>query len=61
MKPEGDPSQLFLLKRADGLDDHLTRRRFSSYDEAYDVLERYYGDFCCSDDERVDYNITSSD
>ena len=61
MKPEPDPNPTFALIRADGVEDQLTRRRFNSYDEAYDVLESYYGDFCCSDDERIDYNITSSD
>lgn len=61
MKPERDPNPTFCLIRADGVQDHLTHRRFNSYDEAYDVLERYYGDFCCSDDERIDYTITSSD
>jgi hypothetical protein len=29
-----------------------------AYDEAYDVLERYYGDLCCSD-ERVYYRIVA--
>jgi hypothetical protein len=29
---------------------------FASYDEAYIVLERYYADFCCSD-ERESYRI----
>ena len=55
-----DPPE-FRLERADGLDDPLSRRRFSSYDEAYDALERYCRDFCCSDDEQIDYRITSSD
>ena len=35
----------------------MTRQRFDSYDSAYDELERYYGDFCCSDDDRVEYTI----
>ena len=43
--------------RSDGKEDHLTRLRFDNYDAAYDELERYYGDFCCSDDDRVDYTI----
>ena len=61
MKPDHEDQQTFHLARTDGHEDQMTRRRFRSYDEAYDVLERYYGDFCCSDDERVDYTITSSD
>ena len=43
--------------RSDGQHDTLTRQSFSSYDMAYEQLERYYGDLCCSDDDRVDYVI----
>jgi hypothetical protein len=43
--------------RSDGQKDSLTRQSFSSYDMAYEQLERYYGDLCCSDDDRVDYVI----
>jgi hypothetical protein len=43
--------------RSDGQQDSLTRQSFSSYDMAYEQLERYYGDLCCSDDDRVDYVI----
>ena len=35
----------------------MTRQRFDSYNAAYDELERYYSDFCCSDDDRVEYTI----
>ncbi|QNJ16454.1 hypothetical protein SynA1840_00907 [Synechococcus sp. A18-40] len=28
---------------------------------AYEQLERYYGDFCCSDDDRVEYIIVEPD
>jgi hypothetical protein len=41
---------------SDGREDWLTRQRFVSYDEAYDVLARYYADLCCSD-ERTYYRI----
>lgn len=34
----------------------MTRLRFDSYDAAYDELERFYGDLCCSD-ERIEYSI----
>ena len=37
----------------------MTRQLYDSYDAAYDELERYYGDLCCSDDERIDYTISS--
>ena len=49
----------YALVREDGGDDAFTRQRFASYDEAYDVLERYYGDLCCSD-ERVYYWIVET-
>mgnify|MGYP006278855367 CR=1 FL=1 len=39
-----------------GSRDPIAGQRFNSYDEAYDVLEQYYADLCCSD-ERIDYQI----
>ena len=45
------------IVRSDGTEDPLTRQVFDSYDAAYDELENYYRDFCCSDDDRVDYTI----
>ena len=45
--------------RSDGQQDGLTRQSFSSYDMAYEQLERYYGDLCCSDDDRIDYVIVA--
>ena len=45
--------------RSDQSEDGLTRQRFDSYNDAYDELERYYRDFCCSDDDRVEYTIVS--
>ncbi|MFZ9712781.1 MAG: hypothetical protein ACO3B2_01825 [Vulcanococcus sp.] len=42
--------------RDDGEHDQLAGRCFASYDEAYDELERYYADLCCSDD-RIFYRI----
>ena len=44
------------IVRDDGVEDSITRLRFASYDEAYDELERFYGDLCCSDD-RIEYAI----
>ena len=49
----------FVIQRDDGQSDSLTSQVFDSYDAAYIELERYYADFCCSDDERVEYNIVS--
>ena len=48
------------ILRDDGVEDALTSRVFSSYDEAYDVLERFYADLCCSD-ERIEYSIVSTE
>lgn len=36
--------------------DPLEGQRFSSYNEAYDLLARHCSDFCCSDD-RPSYRI----
>jgi hypothetical protein len=44
--------------RDDGCCDAIAGQQFSSYDEAYDVLERYYGDLCCSD-EREFYRVVT--
>ena len=54
------PNNTFVLVRSDGLSDKVTSLTFDSYDAAYEELERYYRDFCCSDDEKIDYTITSS-
>ena len=51
------PASRHRIVRSDSTEDRLTRQRFDSYDAAYDELEKYYGDFCCSDDDRVDYTI----
>ena len=50
----------YLIVRDDGASDAMTRQRFSRYDEAYDVVERYYADLCCSDD-RVFYRIVAAE
>lgn len=46
----------YWIRREDGGRDAIAGRCFHSYAEAYDVLERYYGDLCCSD-ERETYRI----
>ena len=46
----------YTIQRDDGVRDDIAGRVFASYDEAYNVLERYYGDLCCSDD-RESYRI----
>lgn len=57
---KGDRIQLVKVIRDDGVEDDLTCRNFCTYDEAYDELERFYADLCCSDD-RVEYSITVAD
>ena len=49
------------IVRSDGQQDQLTKQVFSSYDAAFDELDRYYGALCCSDDDRVDYAIVKTD
>jgi hypothetical protein len=46
----------YRIVRDDGISDSIAGRSFTSYNDAYDVLERYYGDLCCSDD-REHYRI----
>lgn len=46
----------YRIVRDDGQLDTIAGQVFSTYDAAYAVLERYYGDLCCSD-EREYYNI----
>ena len=47
---------MYRIIRDDLQEDSITKLRFDHYDDAYDELERFYGDTCCSD-ERVDYSI----
>ena len=56
---KSDQNQLVRVVRDDGVQDNLTSRCYSTYDEAYDELERFYGDLCCSDD-RIEYSIKVS-
>jgi len=51
-----NPTHSIRIVRDDGQQDAITRRLYSHYDEAYDVLERFYADLCCSD-ERIEYSI----
>lgn len=46
----------FQIVRDDGRRDAIAGQSFESYAAAYAVLERYYGDLCCSD-EREYYRI----
>ncbi|MEC8213489.1 MAG: hypothetical protein VX069_00275 [Cyanobacteriota bacterium] len=63
MRPDQSPAKpaSYRLQRDDGSEDAMTRRRFNSYDDAYDALERYCSSFCCSDDDRIEYSIKAND
>ena len=54
MPDEDDP--IYRIVRDDLQEDSITQLRFTCYDDAYDELESFYGDLCCSD-ERVEYSI----
>ena len=47
---------LYRIVRDDLQEDAITKLQFSCYNDAYDELERFYGDLCCSD-ERIEYSI----
>ena len=52
---------MFILKRIDGKEDLYTTKRFYTYEEAYDFLEKKIGQTCCSDtdfEENFYYDIT---
>jgi hypothetical protein len=51
-------SPSYRIVRDDLQEDSITKLRFANYDDAYDELECFYGDLCCSD-ERVEYLIVS--
>jgi hypothetical protein len=46
----------YRIVRDDGQPDSIAGQVFPTYEAAYAVLERYYGDLCCSD-EREYYSI----
>ena len=54
-KPDED-DPIYRIVRDDLQEDSITQLRFTCYDDAYDELESFYGDLCCSD-ERVEYSI----
>ena len=39
----------YKIIRLDGKQDKLTAQTFYNYSDAYDLLEKLYGDLCCSD------------
>ncbi len=52
----GSTASRYVIRRDDGAEDGIAGQRFTRYDDAYAVLERYYADLCCSD-EREFYRI----
>ena len=51
---------IYKIVRFDGKEDDVTSRTFSNYEDAYDLLDKIYGDICCSDADYEDiiyYNI----
>ena len=47
---------IYKIVRIDGKEDALTSQTFSNYADAYDFLEKIYGDICCSDTDYEDIN-----
>ena len=46
----------YKIVRIDGKDDDVTSQTFSNYADAYDLLDKIYGDICCSDADYEDIN-----
>ena len=40
---------IYKIVRIDGKEDDVTSQTFSNYSYAYDLLDKIYGDICCSD------------
>ena len=47
---------IYKITRIDGKEDDVTSQTFSNYADAYDFLEKIYGDICCSDADYEDIN-----
>ncbi len=46
----------YKIIRLDGKEDKITSYYFNNYSEAYDLLEKIYGNLCCSDSDYEDRN-----
>ena len=44
----------YKIIRIDGKQDDLTSQNFSNFDDAYNLLDKIYGDICCSDADYED-------
>ena len=47
---------IYKIVRIDGEKDDVTNQTFSNYADAYDLLDKMYGDICCSDADYEDIN-----
>ena len=47
----------YKITRIDGKEDDLTSQTFSNYSDAYNLLDKIYGDLCCSDTDYEDINF----
>ena len=47
---------IYKILRIDGKEDDLTLQTFTNYEDAYDLLDKKYGDICCSDADYKDIN-----
>ena len=47
---------IYKIVRIDGKEDDFTSQTFSNYADAYDLLDKAYGDKCCSDVDYEDIN-----
>ena len=45
---------IYKIVRIDGKEDDITSQTFSNYADAYDLLDKIYGETCCSDDDYGD-------
>ena len=45
---------IYKIVRSDGKEDDVTFQTFSNYADAYDLLDKIYGDICCSDADYED-------
>ena len=45
---------IYKIIRIDGKEDDVTSQTFSNYADAYDLLDKIYGDICCSDADYED-------
>ena len=53
----------YKIIRVDGKEDKLTSYHFESYDDAYDLLEKVFGEMCCSDadfENTINYDIVEN-